>query len=523
MKLSSQVECAMVALSRLARQPQGAVESIGTLAEALRIPRPFLEKTLLALKHAGYVESKMGKHGGFRLARAASEIRLADVVRSLGRPIAPTRSVSKFFFQTTPLASDLGLMQFFKSIRDYSAMRMEETTVADIISTDPTMPEIYLDNAATSYPKPEEVLQRMDWFARYQGGSDGGCGHRKSLAAHDMITNVRKQVARLFNAPSPDCVCLMPNATEALNTAIYGLAEAGCRIVTTSMEHNSVWRPLVDLRQRLRCKVVVVRGDRTGICAPEALTEAITPDTGFVVMICASNVTGGIQPFDAVAAHCQKRGVPLILDASQAAGALPIDLRRFPNTALAFTGHKGLMGPQGTGGLVVDPALAARMRPLKCGCTRTLSESSLQPETLPERFESGTLNSHGIAGLGAGIEYVTRQGVKTIRTHEMRLWSHCRDGLCTLPHIRVIGPQKEEESVAIISAVVDGMAPTDVGVLLDVRDGIVTRTGLHCAPLAHKTIGTMPHGTVRFSFGPDNTERDVEAVLAAMATVQQGP
>ncbi len=513
----------MVALTHLARAPHGTVASIGTLAEALRMPRPFLEKTLLALKHAGYLQSKMGKHGGFLLALPPSEIRLADVVRLFGQPIAPTRSVSKFFFQSTPLARDSGLTRFFKSIRDYSAMCMETTTVADVVGAASTAAGTYLDNATTSFPKPEEVLQRMDWFARHEGGSAGPSGHGKTVAAQGMIAEVRERVARLFSAPSSDCVCLMSNATEALNTAIYGLAEPGCRIVTTSMEHNSVWRPLADLRRRMGCEVIVVRADRAGICDAKALTEAVTPNTAFVVMTCASNVTGAVQPVGAVAERCRKHGVPLVLDGAQAAGALPVDLGRLPNSALAFTGHKGLMGPQGTGGLVVDPALGARMRPLKRGSTGTPSDSSDQPETLPEKFESGTANGHGIAGLGAGIEYVTRWGVETIRAHEMRLWSLFREGLSELPHVRVLGPDKEEESVAILSLTVDGMAPVDVGTVLDVREGVTTQAGLHCAPLAHETIGTMPLGTVRFSFGPGNTETDVEAALAAVAGVRKSP
>ena len=379
---------------------------------------------------------------------------------------------------------------------------------------------IYLDNAATSYPKPGLVYDAMDAFARYGGGSGGRSGHSKSIEASGILDGARESLALLLGASAPECVCFAPNATEALNLAIYGLAEPGCRIVTTSMEHNSVWRPLADLRDRLGCQVVIVRAGTDGVCDGRRRVDAITGDTALVVMTFASNVAGTLQPVEAVAARCRERSIPLVVDAAQVAGAYPLNAVDLGIGALAFTGHKSLLGPQGTGGLVVDPALVPRIRPLKRGGTGSRSESDRQPDALPDKFESGTSNGHGIAGLLAGVEYLLEEGVETVRAREMALWRRLRDGLREIQHVRVYGSDDAARSVGTVSITVDGMEPTDVGFLLDVKHGILTRTGLHCAPLAHQTLGTMPHGTVRFSLGFATTEAHVDAALEALVHIR---
>jgi cysteine desulfurase family protein len=378
-----------------------------------------------------------------------------------------------------------------------------------------------MDNAATSYPKPDIVYSATDTFARHAGGSGGRGGHSKTIEASCYLDGARESLARLLGAPMPECVCFAPNATEALNLAVYGLAKPGCRIVSTSMEHNSVWRPLTDLRIRFGCRLHIVQAGKDGFCHPNSIIDAVDCETEFVVMNHASNVTGTIQDVESVAKACRSRKVPLVVDAAQTAGAYPFNMLELGVSAIAFTGHKSLLGPQGTGGLIVDPEGCSIIQPLKRGGTGSRSESEHQPDFLPDRFESGTLNGHGIAGLGAGAQYLLSHGVSEVRKHEMSLWRRFREGLREMPHIKVYGPEDADRSVGIISLTVEGMEPTDIGFLLDVRHGIMTRTGLHCAPLAHQTLGTAPFGTVRFSLGFANTSHEVDLALDGLARIRE--
>jgi len=380
---------------------------------------------------------------------------------------------------------------------------------------------IYLDNAATSFPKPESVYAAMDSFARQIGGSGGRSSHRKSIESAELLDGVREDLARLLGAGAPEWVCFGLNATEALNLAIYGLAEPGGSIVTTMLEHNSVRRPLADLRERYGCKIITVPADERGLCDSGEVIGALRDDTQFVVMVWASNVMGSLQEIEPVARACRSRKIPFIVDAAQICGAYPVNFQELGLSVLAFTGHKSLLGPQGTGGLVVHPDVAPRIQPFKRGGTGTVSESDRQPGFLPDRFEAGTLNGHGLAGLKAGVEFLLARGVESVRAQEMALWRRFRDGLRAIPHVRVYGPEEADRAVGIISITVDGMEPTDVGFLLDVRFGVLTRTGLHCAPGAHQTIGTMPFGTVRFSLGFSTTEAEVDAALEAVARIRE--
>jgi cysteine desulfurase / selenocysteine lyase len=380
---------------------------------------------------------------------------------------------------------------------------------------------VYLDNAATSFPKPEAVYVAMDAFARQVGGSGGRSSHRRAIEASAVIDGAREALATLLGARGPECVCFGSNATDGLNIAIYGLATPGQEIVTSSVEHNSVRRPLADLRDRYGCRVKAVPADGQGRWSPTEVGAALTPETKLVVLGWVSNVTGALQEIEPVAQACAHRDIPLVVDAAQICGAHPVDAKGLGIAALAFTGHKSLLGPQGTGGLVVDPEIAKRIRPLRRGGSGTQSHLEAHPEALPERFEAGTLNGHGLAGLRAAVAYLLERGVAAIRAQEMALWRRFRDGLRDMSHVRAYGPDQAHQAVGIVSVTVDGMEPTDVGVLLDVRYGVLTRTGLHCAPGAHQAIGTLPTGTVRLSIGFSTTEADIDQALDALAHVRE--
>ena len=380
---------------------------------------------------------------------------------------------------------------------------------------------IYFDNAATSYPKPETVYLAMDTFARHVGGSGGRSSHRRALESAAVVDGARESLAGLLGAHGPECVCFGMNATEALNIAIYGLARPGGRIVSSTLEHNSVRRPLADLRDRCGCEIVSIPGDAHGRWDPRTVIAALDEDTALVVLSWASNVTGALQEIPPVARACRDRNIPLVVDGAQICGSYPVDFKALGAAALAFTGHKSLLGPQGTGGLVVDPEIAPRMQPFKRGGSGTVSHSEAQPENLPDKFEAGTINCHGLSGLYAGATFLLEHDVASVRAHEMALWRQFRDGLRGIGHVRVYGPDEAERSVSIVSVTIDGMQPTDIGFLLDMRYGILTRTGLHCAPGAHAAIGTLPTGTTRFAMGFANSGADVDAAVHALAHIRE--
>jgi cysteine desulfurase family protein len=380
---------------------------------------------------------------------------------------------------------------------------------------------IYLDNAATSYPKPEVVYSAMDAFARHIGGSGGRSSHRRALESASVIDGTREALAKLLGAHGPECVCFGMNATEGLNIAIYGLAKPGCQIISSTLEHNSVRRPLADLRDRFGCKVIAIPGNHLGQWNPREVIAAIDQNTALVVLSWASNVTGALQDIPSVARACRDRNVPFVVDGAQICGSYPVDFQSLGAAAMAFTGHKSLLGPQGTGGLVVNPEIAPHMQPFKRGGSGSVSHSEAQPESLPDKFEAGTINCHGLCGLNAGATFLLEHDVASVRAHEMALWRQFRDGLHDIRHVHVYGPDEIEHAVSIVSVTVDEMEPTDVGFLLDMRYGILTRTGLHCAPGAHAAIGTLPTGTTRFAMGFANSKAEVEIVLNALAHIRE--
>ncbi|HYF79235.1 MAG TPA: aminotransferase class V-fold PLP-dependent enzyme [Symbiobacteriaceae bacterium] len=398
---------------------------------------------------------------------------------------------------------------------------------------------IYLDNAATSWPKPPGVAEAMAGALTRAGGNPGRAGHRLSLASGHIMYDVREALAAFFGASDPLGVIFTQNATHALNLALHGLLRPGARVVCTSMEHNGLMRPLRAL-ERAGVEVVVVPCGPDGLLPVDALAAAATPGTAVVVINHASNVTGTIAPVAEAGEVARRAGALLLVDAAQSAGVLPIDMGRMGIDLLAFAGHKGLLGPSGTGGLLLGASVdAGRLDSLIQGGTGSRSEQEVQPEDLPDKFESGTSNFVGIAGLGAGLRFVQERGVAAIRAHEMALAERLRDGLLAIggAHgrgccgdgpvaggvrsgvVTVYGPVDPARRVGVVSFTVDGLSVSDVGFALDDEFGVLTRVGLHCAPAAHRTIGTLPGGTVRLAPGPFTTPAEVDKALEAIAAV----
>lgn len=378
---------------------------------------------------------------------------------------------------------------------------------------------IYLDNAATSWPKAPGVAAAMTDFIAHDAGNPGRGAHRLALAAGRTVERTRAQLAAFFGIRDPSRLVFTANATAALNLAIKGLLKPGDRVVTTSMEHNAVVRPLHALAVRHGVQVEKVMAGPDGRVSPAALIDRITPQTRLVVMTHASNVCGALQPVAEVGAACRRLGVPLLVDAAQTAGLFPISVSELGISLLAFPGHKGLLGPTGTGGLYVAPEL--ELEPAVEGGTGTQSELPEQPRHCPERYEAGTVNTVGLAGLAAGLTYIAERGLQTLREHELYLADRLRRGLAALAGVRLVGadPDAAAADAPVVSVVVEGHDSGEVAALLDRDYGIAVRSGLHCAPDAHRTLGTLESGTIRFSPGPFNTIEDIDAAVVAMREI----
>ncbi len=390
---------------------------------------------------------------------------------------------------------------------------------------------IYLDNAATSYPKPAPVWESMARYMHDIGASPGRGGYGSSLDAGRLVFEAREAAAQLFHASGAEQVIFTPNVTYALNFAIHGLLRRGDHVVTTSMEHNSVMRPLRSAQETVAAEVTVVRCDAQGRLDPRDVRRALRPNTRMIVMTHASNVCGTVMPVAEVARIAREAGVLMVADAAQTAGTTDIDLRTLAVDVLAFTGHKGLYGPPGTGGMVLSPRAATEMAASIQGGTGSRSDEEFQPGLLPDKFEPGTPNTLGIAGLGAGIRFVLRCGVNQIGVHELRLASEFAQAARAIPGIRLFGPWETDTSAALcapdrVATVSVGFTsaqadPSRVAYLLDRDFGIMVRSGLHCAPVAHRTLGTFPAGTLRFSFGWFNTIGDARDAAGALAQISE--
>jgi cysteine desulfurase/selenocysteine lyase len=381
---------------------------------------------------------------------------------------------------------------------------------------------IYLDNAATSWPKPPEVAQAMVRFLEEVGANPGRSGHRLSIEAARIVYEGRETVANLFNAPDPLRVIFGMNATDGLNLALHGLLEPGDHVITSGMEHNAVMRPLHAL-ERGGVELTQVACAPDGALDPTQVEAAICPNTRLIVLNHASNVCGTILPVAEVGQIARRHDLLFLVDTAQSAGVIPIDMEVAAIDLLAFTGHKSLYGPMGTGGLIlgrrVDPA---DLRPARQGGTGSRSEREVQPEFTPDRFESGTLNAVGIAGLLAGVRWLQSTGVDYIRAQEQLLCASLVNGLASLPGVTVYGVKDAARQTATVAFNIAGLEPSEAGLRLDEEYGVLCRVGLHCAPSAHRTLGTFPGGCVRFGLGAFNTAEDVQKALDAVGALSKG-
>ena len=378
--------------------------------------------------------------------------------------------------------------------------------------------DIYLDNAATSWPKPPAVLEAIQEFFANAGGNTGRSGHRRSIASSRRVSLARESLADLLGAETPDEVIFTKNATEALNLAVLGLAPEGGRIVTTSLEHNSVMRPLRHLEGIGRCTLEIVRADgNTGELDLDEWSAALDHSWCLAVATHASNVTGVLLPIEAMVQRATAAGVPVVVDASQSAGHIPLDVTALGASAVAMPGHKGLLGPTGTGLLYLAPGVD--VAPLIRGGTGSQSELETQPDFAPDKYESGTLNAMGIVGLGAAAGYLAEVGVENVYERLTELTRRFRDALARVEGIVLYGPDDPARSVGIVSVNVDGIPCATVSRFLDDESRIMTRAGLQCSPAAHRSLGTAPEGTVRLSWGFDTTDDQIDTAAEALRSI----
>ena len=381
---------------------------------------------------------------------------------------------------------------------------------------------IYLDNAATSFPKPEGVYAALDRFARTSLANPGRAGHKMALAAEHALDDGRHRLNRLFNGRGPDRWVFTLNGTDALNMAIKGTLADGDHVVTTDLEHNSVSRPLVALAEAGRISLTRVPADASGTVAPEAIQAALTPKTRMVAVTHASNVLGTVQPIADIVRVCREASdtILVLVDAAQTAGVVPIDLQAVPIDLLAFPGHKCLFGPTGTGTLYVSPRV--KLRPWREGGTGGDSSTPTQPAEYPYFLEGGTPNVLGIAGLIAGIDFVEGRGQEQLRRHEVALCDRLRDTLAELGGFEFFGHTDPDRRVGTISFRSEVLPAPELGGILDQAFDIAVRPGLHCSPYIHKAIGSYPDGLVRVSPGPFTTDADVDQLVDALKEVTGG-
>lgn len=381
---------------------------------------------------------------------------------------------------------------------------------------------IYLDNSATSFPKPEVVYEFMDHFYRNHGVSPGRSGFDAAIETEEIINEARKLLAGLFNGDDPNRLTFSYNASDSLNMIIMGLAEKGDHVVTTMLEHNSVLRPLHHLELQKIIDVTHVPFDKNGYVDPGDIKKSIRKNTKMVVVNHSSNVIGTVQPIAEIGKICKEAGVYFIVDASQSAGAIPIDMKTMGIDALVFTGHKCLMGPTGIGGSYIMENVP--VKGTRFGGTGVRSAQKTHLTEFPYRMECGTLNTIGVAGLYAGTKWVLEQGIEKLHAQEMNLWNRLKNGVKEIENITLYCANGNNIRNAVLSLNIARFDSGDVGTMLDVDYDIACRTGLQCAPLVHEGIGTKDiHGTVRLSIGPFNTEAHVDAAVEALKDIATIP
>ena len=377
---------------------------------------------------------------------------------------------------------------------------------------------IYLDNAATSYPKPREVVDAVCDFMINNGTSSGRGSYQKAMESDFLIYNARKEIGSLFNFDDPKKVIFTSNVTESLNMAIRGLVKSGDNVITSSLEHNAVWRCLKTLEKEINISITKIKANNHGETDIEDLKKNIKENTSLIVFTQASNVLGTIQPIKEIGAIARKYKIPFLVDAAQSAGVLPIDVKKDNIDILAFTGHKSLLGPMGTGGLIIN--CEYNINPLKVGGTGGDSSYEYQPNYYPNKLEAGTLNVSGIVGLSEGVKFIKNKGIINIYNKEKELVKYALDKLKTVKNIEIYGPKDSEKIVGVISFNIKGVAPEDIAYELDNKYNIMIRSGLHCAPNAHQLIGTKETGTLRIGIGYFNEKEDIDKLVKALNEIQ---
>lgn len=375
---------------------------------------------------------------------------------------------------------------------------------------------VYLDNSSTSFPKPKVVADSIYNYLVNIGGNPGRANHSNALESNRYLYMAREEIASFFNYDKIENVIFTNNITSSLNILINGILKSGDHVITSSMEHNSVIRPLYNLKQTLNIELDIVNANSNGIINVDNIQKAIKPNTKLIVITHASNVTGSIQPIKEIGELCKKNNIYFILDSAQSAGVIDIDFKTLSLNALAFTGHKSLLGPQGVGGFIIDDELNKICNPSILGGTGSLSHSLSQPDFLPDKFESGTLNIPGIIGLYEAIKFIKSQGLSTIYEHNNYLRSYLINGILDLGNFSIHGEISSDKSTSCISITHSKLDVSELSYILDSDFNISNRSGLHCAPLAHKTIGTYPEGTVRLSLGYFNTEEEIRYTLDSL-------
>ena len=377
---------------------------------------------------------------------------------------------------------------------------------------------IYLDNASTTFPKAPNVANAMSNYLTNYGININRGSYALAYDVEDIIYTTRQRLNNVFNGHDPSHVIFTQNVTMSLNMVIKGLLKAGDHILVSSMEHNAVMRPLTQLLDK-GITFDIISCDVTGSIQLESIETLIRPNTVAMIINHASNVCGTVQPIESIGAICKAHNLHFIVDAAQTAGVIPINVKACHIDALCFTGHKGLLGPQGIGGIILTKEIAQTLTPLIAGGTGSFSHLETMPTHMPDAFEAGTLNLPGIIGLNEGLSYIEAVGMKNIYNHELALTKTFLEGLRSITGINIIGKQDIQDRTAVVSITIDGMDPASIAYELESNYHIMTRVGLHCAPRAHQTLGTYPEGTVRFSFGYANTLEEVDMALSALHTI----
>jgi len=378
---------------------------------------------------------------------------------------------------------------------------------------------IYFDNAATSYPKPDKVYKEMIRCMKEYCANPGRGGHKMSVDSGKAVYEARELISNLFNCQNPMQICFMKNATEALNCALHGVLKAGDNVITSPMEHNSVMRPLKEIEREKSITISVLKGNDFGEIDVDDFKKAITPKTKLAVFTLSSNVNGIIMPFNEIGRICREHGILFLLDGSQGAGSINIDVKEACIDLLALPGHKGLMGPQGTGILYVREGIF--LKPMLQGGTGSNSELIYQPEIFPEGFESGTLNTPGIVGLKEGVKFINEIGLENIRIKKNMLVQRFYDGVKNICGVKLYSRREGTNNSGIIALNIQGIFSNELSSILDKNYSIATRAGLHCSPMAHKTLGTLDNGIVRFSFSYFNELQEIEYVVNVLEKISK--